>query len=70
MRCSWALGSRLKTATGVALGPVWAEVWGPERGMREATLVPRDAPAPALPQRGREEFGSADRTILSFLDGH
>ena len=30
---------RLKTATGVALGP--------QRGVREATLVPRDAPTPA-----------------------
>jgi hypothetical protein len=42
---------RLKTATGVALGP--------QSGMREARLVPRDAPTPALPQRGREEIGEA-----------
>jgi hypothetical protein len=30
-----------------------------ERGTREETVVPRDAPTPALPQRGREEFGEA-----------
>ncbi len=30
-----------------------------ERGTREATVVPRDAPTPALPQSGRESIGEA-----------
>jgi hypothetical protein len=30
-----------------------------ERGAREETSVLRDAPTPALPQRGREQFGEA-----------
>ncbi len=29
-----------------------------ERGTRVATVVPRDAPTPAIPKRGREEFGA------------
>ena len=37
--------------------------------MREETVVPRDAPTPALPQRGREEVGeAAGRMVMRIRD--